>query len=518
MPCMGITPNENVEGLACALIDLGIGHHAARGQRIVTLCAVRQHDLLRITPRRTGTDYALQMVTDSFRKMIRGGIYDQVGGGFHRYAVDAAWLVPHFEKMLYDNALLVRLGTHLWQATADAEFRRVTEETVEWLRLEMTSPEGGFYSSLDADSEGEEGKFYLWSEAELDSLLGSDSAAVKTYYGVTAGGNFEGRNIFHVRTDPSFAAARMGISPDLFERIIVDAKTTLYAVRGERVRPARDEKVLAGWNGLMLRGLATAARAFEREDFTNLAVRNGEFINRELIRDGRILRAYNKGGAHIKGFLEDYAAVGLGFIALYELTFDPVWIRRASVLTESMVKWFWDEQLGAFFDTPSDGESLISRPRDSTDNAVPSGTSLAVDLLLTLSELTHDADMKRRATFILESLATPLMRYPTAFGHLLGATDMAVNGAVEVAIAGKRNDKAFHALEHEVAVQYVPSLVLAGGADDAGGLIKLMEDRQARSGKATAYVCRSYACEEPATSPEVLAMQLEQAGRIQPGS
>ena len=468
--------------------------------------------------RRTGTDYALQMVTDSFRKMIRGGIYDQVGGGFHRYAVDAAWLVPHFEKMLYDNALLVRLGTHLWQATADAEFRRVTEETVEWLRLEMTSPEGGFYSSLDADSEGEEGKFYLWSEAELDSLLGSDSAAVKTYYGVTAGGNFEGRNIFHVRTDPSFAAARMGISPDLFERIIVDAKTTLYAVRGERVRPARDEKVLAGWNGLMLRGLATAARAFEREDFTNLAVRNGEFINRELIRDGRILRAYNKGGAHIKGFLEDYAAVGLGFIALYELTFDPVWIRRASVLTESMVKWFWDEQLGAFFDTPSDGESLISRPRDSTDNAVPSGTSLAVDLLLTLSELTHDADMKRRATFILESLATPLMRYPTAFGHLLGATDMAVNGAVEVAIAGKRNDKAFHALEHEVAVQYVPSLVLAGGADDAGGLIKLMEDRQARSGKATAYVCRSYACEEPATSPEVLAMQLEQAGRIQPGS
>ena len=468
--------------------------------------------------RRTGTDYALQMVTDSFRKMIRGGIYDQVGGGFHRYAVDAAWLVPHFEKMLYDNALLVRLGAHLWQATGDAEFRRVTEETVEWIRLEMTSAEGGFYSSLDADSEGEEGKFYLWSDAELDSLLGSDSAVVKTHYGVTGGGNFEGRNIFHVRADPAFAAARMGISPDLLDRIIADAKTTLYDVRGHRVRPARDEKILAGWNGLMLRGLATAARAFEREDFAKLAVRNGEFINRELIRDGRILRAYNKGGAHIKGFLEDYAAVGLGFIALYELTFDPVWIRRASVLTESMVKWFWDDQLGAFFDTPSDGEPLITRPRDSSDNAVPSGTSLAVDLLLSLSELTHDADMKRRATFVLESLATPLMRYPTGFGHLLGATDMAVNGAVEVAIAGKRNDKAFLALEHEVSVQYVPSLVLAGGPDDAGGLIKLMEDRQARSGKATAYVCRSYACEEPATSPGVLAMQLEQAGRIQPGS
>ena len=465
--------------------------------------------------RRTGTGYALEMVTDSFRKMMRGGIYDHVGGGFHRYATDAIWLVPHFEKMLYDNALLVRLGAHLWQATGDVEFRRVTEETVEWLRLEMTSPEGGFYSSLDADTEGEEGKFYVWSEKELDALLGSDSATVKAYYDVTAGGNFEGKNIFHIRADPGFAAARMGITPDLLDRIISDAKTTLYAVRGKRPRPARDEKILAGWNGLMLRGLATAARAFEREDFAKLAIRNGEFVSRELIRDGRVMRSYNRGGAHITGFLEDYAAVGLGFLALYELTFDPAWVLRANELAQSVVKWFWDDELGAFFDTAGDAESLISRPRDTTDNAIPSGTSLAVELLLSLSELSGDADMRRRATFVLESVATPLMRYPTAFGHMLGVADMAVNGAVEVAIAGKRNDRSFYALEHEVAAHYVPSLVLAGGLDDAGGFIALMKGRQARSGKATAYVCRSYACEEPATTPEVLAVQLEQAGRIQ---
>ncbi|HEX2722648.1 MAG TPA: thioredoxin domain-containing protein [Gemmatimonadaceae bacterium] len=463
---------------------------------------------------RTGTAYALEMVVDSFRKMMRGGIYDQVGGGFHRYTVDAIWLVPHFEKMLYDNALLVRIGAHLWQATGDAEFRRVTEETIEWLAKEMTSPDSGFYSSLDADSEGEEGKFYVWSDKELDALLGKDAAAVKAYFGVTAGGNFEGRNIFHLRTDPSFAAARMGVSRETLHRIIANAKAILYAERNKRVRPGRDDKILAGWNGLMLRGLATAARIFERDDFAKLAVANGEFLFRELVRDGRVMRSFNNGTARIGGFLEDYAAVALGFLSLYELTLEAVWVERARQLAHSMVEWFWDEQLGAFFDTAGDAESLITRPRDVTDNALPSGTSLAVDLLLSLSELTHDVDMRRRATFVLESIATPLMRYPSAFGHMLGAADMAINGAVEVAIAGSPGEKTFESLKHEVAVHYVPSLVIAGGHDD-GAIIALMEGRESRSGRATAYVCRSYACEEPATTPSVLASQLEKAGRIQ---
>jgi len=465
--------------------------------------------------KRTGTEYALEMVTDSFRKMSRGGIYDQVGGGFHRYTVDAVWLVPHFEKMLYDNALLVRLGAHLWQATHDDEVRTVVEDSVKWLEREMTSPEGGFYSSLDADSDGEEGKFYIWTEPELDKLLGTNASVVKAYYGVTHGGNFEGRNIFHVRGDPSMAAARAGVAPHSMAKIISDAKSTLYAARSKRVKPPRDEKVLASWNGLMLRGLATAARVFERGDFARMALRNGEFLQTSMVRKGRVMRSWKDGRAHIAGFLEDYGAVGLGFIALYELTFDSRWVVRAADIADAMVEWFWDEELGAFFDTPRDTESLISRPRDATDNAIPSGTSLAVDLLLSLSELLQDPDSRRRANFVLESLATPLMRYPTAFGHMLGTADMAVNGAVEVAIAGNPKDRSFKALEHEVASHYLPSLVLAGGTDDGEVQIALLEGRKARSGKATAYVCRSYACETPATEPAVLAAQLKTAGKIQ---
>jgi uncharacterized protein YyaL (SSP411 family) len=465
--------------------------------------------------RRTGADYALQMVTETFLAMARGGIYDQVGGGFHRYAVDAIWLVPHFEKMLYDNALLARLGAHLWQATADDEIRRATVETVKWVQREMTSPEGGFYSSLDADSEGEEGRFYVWASAEIDELLGSDATAVKEYYGVTPGGNFEEGNILHVRSDTSFAAAKAGVSVDLFRKIILDAKETLYAERAKRVWPSRDDKIIAAWNGLMLRGVATAARVFEHAEFRDLAVSNGEFLYREMVRDGRVFRTWTAGRPKISGFLEDYAAVALGFLSLYELTFDIVWVKRARELTESMIEWFWDEQLGVFFDSPSDAERLITRPRDVTDNAMPSGTSLAVDLLQSLAELGQDVDMKRRATFILESLATPLLQYPTAFGHMLGAADMSVNGAVEVAIAGKPGEKSFAELEHEVAVNYVPSLVLAGGTHSAGDRIALLEGREARRGKATAYVCRFYTCDEPATSAVVLRQQLVNAGRVE---
>jgi uncharacterized protein len=464
--------------------------------------------------KRTGSDYAREMAAETFAYMAQGGIYDQIGGGFHRYTVDATWLVPHFEKMLYDNALLVRFGANLWQATHTPMVRRVTEETVRWVEREMTSPEGGFYSSLDADSEGQEGEFYLWTVEELDGLLGNDSHVVKDYYGVTQGGNFEGKNILHVRGDSSLASTRAGISRELLDRIIADAKDTLYPVRARRVWPGRDDKILAGWNGLMLRGIALAARAFERDDFKALALRNGEFLHREMVRDGRVARSFTRGEARINGFLEDYAAVGLGFVALYELTFDSIWIDRATELAHSMVTWFWDEQVGAFFDTPSDAETLITRPRDVTDNAMPSGTSLAVDLLMSLSELLHDTDMRRRASFIVETIGAPLMRYPNAFGHMLGVADMAVNGAIEVAIAGEPGEKTFRALEHEVAVTYVPSLVLAGGEPRSHAKIALMEGRETRSGKATAYVCRSYACDEPASDPAVLARQLQSAPRI----
>jgi uncharacterized protein YyaL (SSP411 family) len=463
--------------------------------------------------KRTGTAHALEIVETSFRKMARGGIYDQIGGGFARYAVDAVWLVPHFEKMLYDNALLTRLGAFLWQATRNDEVKRVTSEIVEWVSREMTSAEGGFYSSLDADSEGHEGKFYVWSEDEIDSLLGADARVFKSYYGVTPGGNFEGKNILFVAVNRPAAAVRSLVDEELLDAILARAKRILYESRAKRVWPGRDEKILASWNGLMLRGAATAARVFSRADFRDLAIRNAEFLSQAMVRKGRVMRSHKEGVTRITGFLEDHAAVALGFLAVYELTFNERWVDRATEIADAMIKWFWDDQTGAFFDTASDAEQLITRPRDVTDNATPSGTSLAVELLLHLSELKQDADYRRRAAFTLEALAEPMTRYPTAFGHLLGCADMEINGAIEVALVGDLKSEAFKALEQVVAEQYVPSLVLTGGAPRKGSHVKLLEDRPLVDGKPTAYVCRGYSCDKPVTEPDGLSDQLESAAR-----
>jgi uncharacterized protein YyaL (SSP411 family) len=456
---------------------------------------------------RTGEAQALEMVTHTFRRMARGGIYDQVGGGFARYSVDAYWLVPHFEKMLYDNALLVRLGANLWQATRDPEARRVTEETIGWLAREMTSPEGGFYSSLDADSEGHEGRYYVWDSSELESLLGEDAALVKAYWGVTPEGNFEGRNILFVPQEPADVAKAQGVTEHELRTAVDRAVRILYDARERRVRPGRDEKVLAGWNGLMLRGLAEAARAFGDAELRAMALRNGEFLFRELIRDGKVFRSYKDGVAKIPGFLEDYAAVALGAVALYQLTFDRVWLERARGLADEIMARFWDEKAQAFFDTPADGEALVTRPRDVTDNAIPSGSSLAAELLLLLGDFYARGEYTRRASYLLETIAEPMARYPTAFGHALGAADLAARGAVEVAIAGDPADESFGTLSQVVANQYVPSLVLAGGKGAAAEGLALLEGRAGKG--AVAYVCRGYACDAPAKDAATLAEQLD---------
>jgi uncharacterized protein YyaL (SSP411 family) len=456
---------------------------------------------------RTGEANALEMVTHTFRRMARGGIYDQVGGGFARYSVDAYWLVPHFEKMLYDNALLVRLGANLWQATRDADARRVTEETIGWLAREMTSPDGGFYSSLDADSEGHEGRYYVWDAGELDTLLGEDASLLKAYWGVSTEGNFEGRNILFVPREPAEVAAEQGVTEPELRTAIERAIRILYDAREKRARPARDEKILAGWNGLMLRGLAEAARAFGDRELRRMAIRNGDFLFRTLVRDDRVFRSYKDGVAKISGFLEDYAAIALGAYALYQLTFDRKWLERARRLADVIMSRFWDEEAQAFFDTADDAESLVTRPRDVTDNAIPSGSSLATELLLLLGDVFAHKEYSRRATYMLETLAEPMARYPTAFGHALGAADVAVRGAVEVAIAGDPGDGAFNALVREVAIRYVPSLVLVGGEGKAADEIALLEGRGGV--EPVAYLCRGYTCDVPTDDPEVLAMQLD---------
>ncbi len=460
--------------------------------------------------KRTANAYALEMSRDTFIAMIRGGIYDQVGGGMARYSVDAEWLVPHFEKMLYDNALLVRLGANLWQATKSDEVRIATSRTVEWVKREMTSPEGGFYSSLDADSEGHEGLFYVWTEAEIDSLLGDNATLFKSYYGVTPAGNFEGKNILFVGDEPTVTASRASISADEMNGRIARAQETLYSARAKRVWPGRDEKILAGWNGLMLRAIAVAARAFGVSGWKELALQNATFLRDKMVRGGRLTRSFKDGETRIPGFLEDHAAVGLGFIAVYELTFDERWLDLAREIADAMIAAFWDPGEKKMYDTAIDAEQLILRPRDVTDNAMPSGNSLAADLLLHLGDLFDVVAYREIARTVTASNAASIAKWPSAFGHLLGVIDMEIYGANEVALVSAGDDTSFDVLERVLAAEYVPSLVLAGGRGADVSAVALLKERAPIGGKAAAYVCHGYACAAPVTSAEELMSQLQQ--------
>ncbi|HET7585578.1 MAG TPA: thioredoxin domain-containing protein [Gemmatimonadaceae bacterium] len=497
-----------------ALVDQADAEHGGFGGAPKFPNAMALDFLLRCW-RRTGDEEAREVVVRSMRAMVRGGIFDQVGGGFHRYAVDARWLVPHFEKMLYDNALLARLAIHLWQVTGDAEMRAAAESTVAWLRREMMSPDGAFAASLDADSEGEEGRFYLWTADEMRDVLGDDAPLVERYFGVTQEGNFEGRNILHVPLAPEAAAAHDGTTPAALADTIARASRALREARDARVRPLRDDKVLAGWNALMVRTLAEMARILGDAEQRAMALRAGELLVGTMVRDGRVARLVRADGSALPGYLEDQAGVGLAALALYELTFDARWVEHARTLATRMLDLFWDNGARAFFDTASDHEPLIARPREVTDNAIPSGTSLAAELLLRLAELGQDDELRRRAEWVLATLAEPMARYPLAFGHLLGVADMAVHGAVEVALAGDPRADDFVALERAVAATYVPALVLAGTAvptaDVTSAPIALLEGRSTRDGRAAAYVCRRYVCDAPATSAEQLVAQLESA-------
>ncbi|HJQ27768.1 MAG TPA: thioredoxin domain-containing protein [Rubrobacter sp.] len=461
---------------------------------------------------RTGDRSALDGVELTLRQMAQGGIYDQIGGGFARYSVDAYWLVPHFEKMLYDNALLSRLYLETYQATGDAFYRRIAEETLDYVLRDMTSEEGGFYSAEDADSEGEEGKFYVWTPDELEEALGPEDASLGArYWDVTGRGNFEGKNILHVPRPPEAVADEFGISPEELRERIVEIRARLFAVREERVRPGRDEKVLAAWNGLMLRSFALAARVTGREDYREAAVKNATFLVQKLKDNGRIHRSYKDGRARFNGYLEDYAMVADGLVALYEATFDTRWLVEADTLCDAVSELFWDEEKRAFYDTPADHEELVTRPRDVYDNAAPSGTSVATEVLLKLALLLDRGDYRQRAEDVLEELAGGMEKVPGAFGRLLCALDFATSEASEVAVVGEPGAPDTEALLKSVYKDYLPNKIVAGRAeedDESGGLIPLLSQRPVRDGKATAYVCVHYACQTPTTDPEELSRQL----------
>jgi uncharacterized protein YyaL (SSP411 family) len=446
---------------------------------------------------RTGQPAALDMALQTLRAMAAGGIHDQLGGGFHRYAVDDHWLVPHFEKMLYDNALLARAYLDAWQLTHDPAFRRVAENTLAFVLREMTSPEGGFYSSLDADSEGEEGRFYLWTPQELETVLGADQAGVPAAaFDVTAAGNFEGRNILHP------------VAPGATE-ILDAARDRLMAFRSQRVRPHRDEKVIAGWNGLMLRAFADAGRVLDRPDLTTAATANADFLLSCMRHNGRMRRSYKDGRAPLAGYLEDQAAVADGLLALYEATFDPRWLDEVRRLVSEMVTAFWDQASGAFFDTAQDQERLVARPQDVTDNAIPSGTSLAVDVLLHAGMLLGEPSWVDIARATLERLAPTAAKAPLAFGRLLEALDFHLGRTVELAVIGEPTDPLTKRLLDVVRERFLPNRLVAVAPPGKGPAIPLMADRRAIGNRPTAYLCEAFVCHAPTTDPAQLARQLE---------
>ncbi|HEX6070015.1 MAG TPA: thioredoxin domain-containing protein [Longimicrobiaceae bacterium] len=471
---------------------------------------------------RTGNDEALAIVRHTLRLMARGGIYDHVGGGFHRYSVDARWLVPHFEKMLYDNALLARVYLHVFQATGEAEFRQIAEDVLAYVLREMTSAEGAFHSAQDADSEGEEGKFYVWTPAEIDEVLGSeDGARVRAAFGVSAGGNFEGSNILNLlppleedADDDPDAIAAVG------REVMAGVRDRLYTARARRVRPGLDDKVLTAWNAMMLRSFAEAGRALNRPEYVDTARRNADFIRRELWREGGLLRTYRDGRAKIPAFLDDHALTIDALVALYEATFDPEWIAFAQQLADAMIERFWDEETGLFFDTPLGQGELVVRPREVNDSATPSGTSAAATALQRLGALTGVQRYEELASRVLVALAELAPRFPQAFGELLAAVDLQVDGVQEVAIVGEAGAADTQALLDALRERYLPRAVVAWRApgaegEAAAGVVPLLADRDIVGGSAAAYVCRRFTCRRPVTEPSALLAELEvgQPGR-----
>ena len=456
---------------------------------------------------RTGSADSLEMVDLTLDKMARGGIYDQLGGGFHRYSTDAHWLVPHFEKMLYDNALLAKLYLHAFQVTRKPLYRTVVEQTLQYVIREMTDCEGGFYSAQDADSEGIEGKFFVWRPEEVQAVLGeSDGALFNLHYGVTKHGNFEGSCILFVADEPSPALEKSGLDQQQFEVFLEECRQKLLDHRERRVKPERDDKVLTAWNGLMLKAFAEAASILEEPVYASVATKNADFLLTRMLEGGRLRRSFKDGEARLNAYLEDYAFLIDGLLALHEVTFESRWLEAAVELGRTMIDLFWDEDSGRMYDTSRDHEKLIVRPRDVSDNAVPSGGSMAADVLIRLAIITGDREMERTGASALRSVRELLLRAPLGAGQWLCALDLYLSEPREIAIVGRRGEPAADALAAEVFRHYLPNRVMIGAVDPAvAAASPLLESRDAIDGRPTAYVCRNYVCQLPVTEPQSLA-------------
>jgi uncharacterized protein len=442
--------------------------------------------LLRLDAR--GASDAQDMLTTTLDRMVAGGIYDQVGGGFHRYSTDRRWLVPHFEKMLYDNAQLASVYLHAHQVTGRERYRAVVEETLDYLLRDMRHSDGGFFSAQDADSEGVEGRFYVWSWDELVEEAGEDTAR---WLGASPSGNWEGSNVLH-RTDEAEPTGWPERRRGLHER------------RSGRVTPATDDKVLAGWNGLAIAAFAEAGRTLGRPDYVEAAAAAADFVLSALRGEGRLLRAWRDGRTSGPAYADDHASLGLACLALYETTFEDRWFVEATELADDVIRLFHDPEGGGFYQTGSDAEGLVLRPKELFDNALPSGNSAAAELLLRLSLLTGEPRYERAAESALRAVRDLLPRAPTAFGTALGALDLLVGPSREVAVVGPPGDTRTEALLDEIRRRYLPNVVVAWSPGDASS-VPLLAGRSLVDGKPAAYVCERFACRRPVTEASELA-------------
>jgi uncharacterized protein YyaL (SSP411 family) len=437
--------------------------------------------------------------------MLAGGIYDQIGGGFSRYSVDPIWLVPHFEKMLYDNALLARAYLHGWQQLGHERYRRICEETLEWMLREMRGPEGGFYSAIDADSEGEEGRFYVWTPAQIREALGEAAEPVIEYYGVSEAGNFEGATVLHLA-----GGAEAEEPPGLAE-----ARRALFEARAQRIRPGLDDKRLASWNALAIAALADAGAVLGREDYLDAARAGAEFVLDRLRDDeGNLLRTYKDGRSHLNAYLEDHAFLLEALLALYEASFEERWFGEARSLAETTIERFGDPERGGFYSTSSDHEELIARRKEVGDHPIPSGNSSAAMGLLRLAALTGERRYEEQAESVFALFGKPAVEHPDAFAHMLRALDFHLSPTREVALVGiqrtlkKGPDEGSNSADAEndlselaavVREKPRPHIVLAGGPEGTEEP-PLMAGRATVEGHPAAYVCENFACQLPVTS------------------
>jgi uncharacterized protein len=461
--------------------------------------------------RATGNETYLRLALLALQKMAQGGIYDQLGGGFHRYSVDAHWLVPHFEKMLYDNAQLIRLYVDAYRITKDPFYRRVAQETVGYVQREMLQPEGGFYATQDADSEGEEGKFFVWTPEEVAAVVGPEVGEIFCRaYGVDERGNFEhGKSILHRAISPEWVAQEFSTEAAAVERFLAEARQKLFAAREQRIKPFRDEKVIVAWNGLMISAFLDAADLLGDERVRADALRSIDFILTHLVREGRLLHSFKDGQANLAAYLDDHACFVCCLLDAFESTGEQRYLTLAEEFNRATVANFWDDVQGAFFLTGPDHETLIHRPKDPFDHAVPGGNSVATLNLLRLYYYTGDEELIHKAEKMLRLFRDRMEDEPSSFGQMLCSLDFYLETPKEIAIIGPRDHNDAQALLRLVHESYVPNKILlvidpAQDTGDAFAHLPVGEMTQVQ-GRATAYVCHNFACSAPTTTPEGLA-------------